>query len=171
MECLVIGAEGSGKSLFVNRIKEIINNSFDENNASENTIPTVGVELNDVIINGLSITLREAGAAISSRWNSYLPHSSLLIFIIDISDQGFLPSALVLLHEMLVYKPYIMHKPVLIVLNKTDCTDVLSIVTARNFLELDELQSQWQNIDIIEGTCIDGTVCFEAIEWIENNLI
>lgn len=173
-ECLILGAESSGKTLFAQRLKAITETQFDASTATESTIATVGVELHHVTINSIAVKLREIGSAISSRWSLYLADCCYLIYLVDISDPGSISSAVVLLHELLVYKNYLSDKPILLVLNKTDSTDEFSREIAINSLRLDELLRDWNSgtgaIDVIIGNAVDGSSCYQALRWLMENV-
>lgn len=170
MECLVLGNTSAGKSLFIRRIREILEDRFDEEVSSEYVQPTIGVDITSITLHGIPLDLREIGGAISSRWNIYLSASANLIYVIDASDNGQLPSALVMLHEILANRAIMRNKPMLIALAKVDMTSSMSIVMARNFLRLQSVLDEWPNVNVIEGSSIDGTLCRKAILWLQTVL-
>ena len=89
----------------------------------------------------------------SSQWSKYLSTCAGLIYVIDISDLGSLATAWTLLLEMLFDpKRDLDDKPILVVLNKMDMTDLVSCHMARNILDLDRLvDSNEFNIQIVSG--------------------
>eukprot|EP01038_Epipyxis_sp_PR26KG_P006702 gene6702-9193_t len=183
MECLVLGGESVGKTLLVKRMKE-------PNTNLESTIPTVGVEITDLNLTlnneediylsrgkeikqiNCSISLKEVGSSISSRWNLYYSQCDCIIFIIDISDCGSLPSSLVLLHEILAYTEVVgmlKNKPISILLNKCDLCDPISLIMAKNFLQLKDLHyyEKLNLINIFQGSCFDNSLPNQAIQWLK----
>ena len=170
-EILVLGAEGSGKSLLIRRVKEHTEGKFSVDTTSESTIPTTGVEIVHVELSSdVSCNVREIGSAISSRWDSYLSESCGLIFAVDVSDLGSLSSALVLLHEILSNTPLMVNKRLLLVLNKTDCVERSSVVLAKNILRLNELQRLWPLMSVRCGSCVSGDICESVIDWMKGCL-
>ena len=88
------------------------------------TIPTIGMEMSNILVDGKNVLFRELGSSMSSRysrievhvfhsicspnmyytqrWATYFPDCSAAIFVVDISDVGWYPNALILLHEVLL---------------------------------------------------------------------
>lgn len=174
-EVLVIGGEQAGKSMFIRRMKEVMHaqqqqQPWDATTSSEATLPTVGVELHTISLNPeQSVNIREIGSALSSRWDSYLPECSHIIFVIDASDFGNLASSMVLLHELLANDTMLVNKPILIAINKTDMVDQQTLLMVNNFLRVDVLR-QNKNISIVYGSCMDGSLCYTTIEWLKKHV-
>lgn len=187
-EILVLGAQGSGKTLFIRNVQNYLENIGNlpcrfcndrivvneivgsHHIASESTIPTVGVELTEIELDKEPFSMREIGAVLCSKWDTYLmdKHCVSLIFIIDISDSGMLGTSLVLLHELLVKQSVTTQKPILIVLNKTDMCNSIAKETNKNYLQLQDLQMQWGNIIIVEGTCLlPWSACEKAVNFLQ----
>jgi GTPase SAR1 family protein len=124
-ELLLLGAAGSGKSIFAQRLRRLLleragRHWADEQKEalkgqdrhalanSEATMPTVGVELSEVELpagagpGGGTWSLREVGGSLAGRWASYLPHCDHVLFLADAADPAGLASAQVLLHEVLL---------------------------------------------------------------------
>mmetsp|Transcript_34107 Transcript_34107/g.49548 ORF Transcript_34107/g.49548 Transcript_34107/m.49548 type:complete len:186 (-) Transcript_34107:1461-2018(-) len=179
LELVIIGAEGAGKSLIAKRLKEIShNNGLDGNDIFplsilNTTIPTVGMEISTIKIDGISVILRELGSSISNRWSSYYPEASGVIFVVDVSDMGWYPNALVLLHEAIAALFITeLQKPLLIALNKLDMCDSTTYTIFRNYFDINKLfdyePPNKRLITICEGSCSDGSVCTEVVKWIQS---
>ena len=168
-EVLVLGGELSGKSIFIRRIVEIVENpiKWDPLQSTEGTFPTLGVELRNITLdNNKSFKFREVGSVLSSKWSSYLEECHLIIFLIDIADLGTVTSSMVLLHELLAHIYLSKGMRVLLCLNKTDLTDQSTTVQASNFLRLPELTRNGK-VELISGSCLDGTLCSQALQWLK----
>lgn len=171
-EVLVVGGEESGKSILIRRIKEILNanDAWNPDESSEATLPTVGVELHTISLSATTfVDIREMGSALSSRWENYLPDCSHIMFLIDTSDFGSLTSSMVLLHELLANDALLLGKPILIALNKVDLVDAQTLVMVNNFLRVEELKKA-EMVTIIGGSCLDGSLCYSAIDWLRKNV-
>lgn len=167
-EILVLGAEGSGKTLLIRRVNETSENKFNIEKSSESTIPTTGVDLMHVEVNpDVACNMREIGSAMSSRWDAYLPDCFGLIYIVDVSDFGSLPSALVLMHEILSNREVMRDKPILLAFNKTDCANDRAVNLCRNMMHLDSTLRDWPNIQTVSGSCVTGSLSIEVIEWMK----
>jgi GTPase SAR1 family protein len=65
-QVLFLGAEGSGKSLLIRRIREVKEQT---ELSAESTVPTTGTEMKTLeIMPSCEVTLREVGASMASRW-------------------------------------------------------------------------------------------------------
>ena len=164
-EILVLGGENAGKSLFIRRMRELLleGHGFDLTLSSESTQPTIGVELCELHLSDCKIEVREIGSTLSSQWAKYIPNCSGIIFLIDVSDPGHLSSVIVLLHEVLSNNSD--NNKVLLGLNKLDLVDKCRLVMARNFLRLSELKTSHPCVEVISGSCMDGSLCIAAMKW------
>jgi GTPase SAR1 family protein len=172
-ELLVLGGEGSGKSLLIRRLKEVLSCTYDPTKSLESTLPTVGVELNSITVpipssptseHMRSFNTREIGSTLSSRWENYIPECSFLIFVVDVFDAGRLAATFVLLHEALSHLPTSV--PVLLCLNKVDMVSQQVLNSAQNFLNLDAIQKEY-NFKILTGSCLNETLATGVINWIQ----
>ena len=141
LEVLVLGAEGSGKSLLIRKLQQLYSNNVEgDEDQSESTIPTVGVDISTFRMNDIEFSVREIGATMASKWNSYIPDCIALLFVIDVSDLGMLASNLVLLYEVLANRHHFRDKPFAILFNKLDLVcDPTSIAVVYNTLRIGDL--------------------------------
>lgn len=171
IECIIIGPEGSGKSLLVKRVKEV--ESYTDTTKLKHpadtmaTQSTIGMDLVSIAWKGKKFKIRELGAAISSRWASYYADCKGLIFVVDMADMGLWATALTQLYECASYAQLWMGKPALLVLNKADMTDIHSQRAVVNFLALDSLRHHmsWSRLDILCGTGVEGALARDILEW------
>ena len=172
VELLILGAEGSGKSLLIRKLKQLctITEEIDEDQ-SESTIPTIGVDISSIEVDGIDLTVREIGGSMASKWHSYIPDSSALLFVIDVSDLGMLASNLVLLYEVVAYENILKDKSFAILFNKMDLvSDPKSIAVVYNTLRIDDLRTE-NNLDIVilSGSSLNkegSSFCVRA--WIQS---
>lgn len=168
-DILFLGPEGCGKTLLMRRIKEVIKSKLskllekDSIFSPESTIPTIGVDLITVDVSEVfSMNLREVGAAMVSRWESYIPSCSCLVFIIDASDVGSIASCYTLLMEIL--SNY--QKPIILTINKIDISEPSNLYFIENILRINEIKRKFFNIYLLRGSALDGTLATVLLEWI-----
>lgn len=142
-----------------------------ENDCSESTIPTVGVDISSIVINEVVLDIREIGATMASKWDSYTPDCSALLFVIDVSDLGMLASSLVLLYEVLSCKHGIQNKPFAIVFNKLDLVaDSSSLAVVYNTLRIEDLMERYSstlNLSLLSGVSLDKQSAPQCVrDWI-----
>jgi GTPase SAR1 family protein len=182
VELLVLGPESSGKSLVIRRLSElcvtnqghveVVSPSTTGDEFSESTIPTVGVNISSIQIGDLSLEIREIGAAMASRWDTYIPDCSALLFVIDTSDMGSLASSLVLLYEVLSNETALKEKPLAILFNKLDLVGdpQTTLNVFYNTLRIDDLisrSSTWKHLVLLSGTALDINGSAKAVrDWI-----
>jgi GTPase SAR1 family protein len=173
VELLVLGPEGSGKTLLIRKFKQLCTQGDEEGDQSESTIPTVGVDISSVDVNGISLDIREIGATMASKWESYYLDCSALVFVIDVSDLGALPSDLVLLHEVLSNRLSLLNKPFAILFNKIDIvSDPSTIAVFYNVLRIEDLQNEncdALNIVLLSGSSLgsnSSALCLQS--WVQS---
>ena len=170
-EILVLGGENVGKSLMIRRILEIVCNPdrWDCEQSNEETLPTVGVELHTVSFGqDKQYSLREIGSSLSSKWESYFCECDHIIFLIDVADFGSVASSIVLFHELLAHEETLNGKKIALGLNKLDIVDSYVFATVYNLMQVDDLIEK--GIDILQGSCMDGSLCRKAIEWLKEKI-
>ncbi len=192
-EIIVLGCEGSGKSLLLRRIKESWitaaktdqhRHKWDLQNMSlemnEMTVPTIGVDLVSLRINSDPFIVREIGSTMSSRWDSYIPHCWALVYMIDASDLGGIAQTMIYLYETFsLTNPQnqellLKGKHVVIVFNKLDLCDESTSEVVCNILRLDELCRDMHgqfSIMKINGHCMDYSLSSSLKEWIVYKLL
>jgi len=194
MEVLILGAEGSGKSLLTRRLAAITTQQHQppqatgtdrggdlylyQEHEAEATIPTTGVEMTrlevtceDGSVAATCISLREISSGLASRWPNYIEDCRGILFVIDISDMTLVSSAIVLLHEVFAYKHNLVGKSVGIVYNKADiCDAAINANLIDNILRVDELKRQaiknGYDLTILEGSCMDRNLPASVISWL-----
>lgn len=189
VELLVLGPQGSGKSLVIRRLDELnekVQSTTDVvttvgtvDPSSESTIPTVGVNLSHIEFKSpatsstiMKLDVREIGAAMASRWDCYLEDCAALLFVIDVSDLGSLASSFVLLYEVLANKEYLANKPLAILLNKLDLVGdpATSIPIVYHSLRIGDLQRchiDFPQITVLAGSALDLHSSAECVrQWI-----
>lgn len=183
-EVLVLGAESSGKTVFIRRLLEISNIA---NAATLSTstiiipkiqisspldlaaIPTIGVDITNIAIsNDKTLILREIGSALASKYDVYLPQAQAIIYLIDAADIGSTASAMILLYEILSYKQCLSNKTIAIIMNKIDLCDHGSTIAQMIRLESIKTKCQENSIQIIEysGSSTDYEIASKVFEWL-----
>ena len=174
-ECLVIGGEGSGKSILIRRMKELQQSASSSSTSSSiyeafnpSTQPTVGVDLIDVEWKGRGVKLRELGSAISSRWSAYFKEANMVVYLVDTADIRQWSNALIQLYDMTSYKEEWTGKDLLIVMTKTDISAVAQQSACLSFLKLPnpELHKIWRRVKIIFGSCLENELATAVLEWL-----
>lgn len=192
-DILVLGSEGSGKTLLVNRLSSYVklkptangvngppeinthlSHDFgihEESIKSMATIPTIGVEMTTIELSGSKerIILREVGTSMASMWHEYFEDSLAVIFVIDGSDFGSLASAWVLLLEILSEQKLLTGKHIMITISKLDMCEDYAYDLILNTLRLEDLKESSSNlhIDFCKGSSDDYSLAEQLFKWIQ----
>eukprot|EP00039_Didymoeca_costata_P030763 m.31231 g.31231 ORF g.31231 m.31231 type:complete len:278 (+) comp8294_c0_seq1:58-891(+) len=130
----IIGLDGSGKSCVFNTLKK---------EPEEETAPTLGFGMDVCKVKGCVVTVFDLGGAgkIREIWGRYYAEIHGAIFVVDSSDTERLQEVKELFHKVRNHE-FLRSKPILILCNKQDSTDALSVeeICKRcEFEERDEL--------------------------------
>jgi signal recognition particle receptor subunit beta len=151
MEILLLGTSSSGKTVLVRQLRQLCqkttkkkrkhnpNNTDASTAVNFNTKPTVGVELDTLIIDKrTTITIREVGSPMAPMWSAFHGGCSALLFLIDTSDLCIPEAAVELWHTL--NSKQLQGKPILIVGTKKDIPSLLSEDDILRYLRFDELK-------------------------------
>ncbi|XP_067120068.1 ADP-ribosylation factor-like protein 16 [Centruroides vittatus] len=159
---LCLGPSGSGKTVLLKTLQEDIYSDVEE---LPSTIPTVGTNIINVKTNNNnSVTVHELGGEMAPIWDNHLNSCQHLLYVIDISNLQQVSCACILLLEILS-KLELENMRVLIVLNKTDAMNTLTMNEMKGLLRLDDISKYAkQRIDVVETSCVLG----EGLEFIRD---
>ena len=129
----------------------------------------MSVDISSVDVNGISLEIREIGATMASKWESYYLDCSASVFVVDVSDLGALPSDLVLLHEVLSNRLSLFNNPFAILFNNMDIvSDPSTIAVFYNVLRLEDFQNEncnGLNIILLSGSSLgsnSSALCLQS---------
>lgn len=179
MECLLIGAEGSGKSLLLRRLKWLSQQQLYKAKKSAKapplpaapaTIPTVGTNLEALDVDTKrNVTVRELGGAMAPIWSESYDDCRSVIFLVDRSNTMHLSASTILLLEALSADA-LKNKPFLLVLGKSDLPNIVNLRETSNILRLDDMkQTCSQSIDVTEASGYNGEGIHYILQWISSH--
>ncbi|SAM03325.1 hypothetical protein [Absidia glauca] len=131
MELTLVGLQNSGKTTLVN---VIASGQF-----MEDTIPTVGFNMRKVTKGNVTMKLWDIGGQprFRSMWERYCRGVNAIVFVVDSADHTKLEAASNEL-KALLEKPQLANIPMLVLGNKNDLEDALSV---KQLIEVLHLQS------------------------------
>lgn len=173
-QLLVLGSEGVGKTVMLKRLQTLtaqqnLAQALHKQDLGEapSTIPTIGVNLVTVTYNRKKYTFRELGGAMGPIWNNYFKDASYLVYIIDTANQTQVASSCIQLLEVLASKQT-QHMSVLLIFNKIDSPDRLSMSEISALLRLREISaSASQDITVLECSFREGAGLTEILKWLQ----
>jgi GTPase SAR1 family protein len=134
----------------------------------EGTTSTVGVDIVDFTLENKHFKITELGGTTFSRWFSYYENCNGIIFVIDMSNMGTWPNAMVALPETISYEDQLSEKPMLLLLNKKDACDSMTFKTGENLLNINEIVLERKNTTVIGGSSFDSVFIDKVADWIRN---
>ena len=137
---LFLGLDNAGKSTLLFQLKD---KSFKE------TVPTVGLNVEQITYRGLSLTLWDVSGQATRLWKHYFDKINAIIFVVDSADRDRMSKAQEELHRV-IQDEELSQAPILIFANKQDVAGALTEQEVYEQLHLHE---------IAEGRLKD--VCFQ----------
>lgn len=168
IKVLVIGAEGTGKSLLIKELNCMSSSDIQTNHDSiPSTVPTVGSNIVNISMKNLQVELREIGGSMAPIWKNYYEDANAIIFVIDKSNH-FQNSASCMLLLSALSNSKIDGKPVLILLNNSDWQCNILSSELRNILRIDDI-IKTSNCDLVfqECSCVSRHGLTDVIKWLE----
>lgn len=161
---LCIGLDNSGKSTVVNHLKP-------EASKVANITPTIGFSAEIFSHANISFTVFDMSGQgrYRSLWEHYYKNVEAIIFVLDSSDKLRLLVAKdefdqVLQHPDIKGRPL----PILLLANKMDLRDTLSVVACSKALELDKVRDR--TFHICATNALSGEGLQEAVEWLTEQI-
>ncbi|KAJ3267717.1 ADP-ribosylation factor-like protein 8B, partial [Borealophlyctis nickersoniae] len=128
MELTLVGLQDSGKStlLHVIALGHLLGNQSGA--FREDMIPTVGFNMRKVTMGAVVMKLWDVGGQARFRpmWERYCGGANVIVFVVDSADHAKIPAAKTELHTLLG-KPQLANIPVLVLGNKNDLRNALSV--------------------------------------------
>ena len=181
-ECLILGAEGTGKTLLLKKLVSKTSRTKTTRTVGDSTslesrcdgilptIPTVGTNIEDLqLAKGVSCKLREYGGSMAPLWNSAYSRCSMVIFVVDASNSTQISASTMLLLDVLTAKA-LEKKPALIFFNKMDSQFGMSLVELKSVMRLgDVVRNATQKVKVVQGSCATEGSLDSILEWIMEN--
>ena len=131
------------------------------------TIPTIGINFESIVFNGVSITFLDIGGGfkIKELRNNYFPSSDAIIFLIDSSLPIEDDYSKYNVEELKMCVQVIEDKPLLIAITKIDKRKVSTFDIIKAY-QLDNLYQRKKKFGIIECSCVTSEGIKEIEYWL-----
>ncbi|XP_060096196.1 ADP-ribosylation factor-like protein 10 [Heteronotia binoei] len=161
-QVLVLGLDGAGKSSVLHYVSSI--------EAKRCTSPTEGFNSVQFQDSGLQVDLLEVGGSqnLRSYWNQFLSKAHILVFVVDAADGPRLPSAQQELHYLLAEDAQL---PLIVLANKQDKKDALSVAELHKELALHTLNNQREFFLLPTSATYAGLGTANSVLHLKNLLI
>ena len=169
LQVLVLGAEGTGKTLLLKRIQNSIPDVSDEPQAFDtvpSTVPTIGTNIVTAMFNRKKFNFRELGGAMAPIWKNYFNESNAVIFMVDTTN-NFQVSASTILFMDVLKSDDLANLPILLVYNKIDLHSSLTVKELKFVQRVDELQQKISpQLKIVECSLKTGVGLGAVRDWV-----
>ncbi|XP_078427346.1 ADP-ribosylation factor-like protein 16 isoform X1 [Cetorhinus maximus] len=168
--CLLLGVTGVGKTLLLKRLyKMSLKESTDELGEPPPTLPTVGTNLTDIMVNKKRITIRELGGCMAPIWPSYYRDCEAVIFMIDAANPTQVSSSCIQLLSVLTAEQ-LQQTSILILFNKVDLSCYMSLVEMKSLFRMDDIIAcAKQHISVLKVSAWDGRGLDEVFKWLHSH--
>ena len=158
---LLLGLDNAGKTAILYSLKLGEKISY--------TVPTIGFNLEEIQIAGLTIKMWDLGGQTKLRelWPHYFGQSDAVIFVIDSNDTERLPLVKTELHVLMSHKE-LNNKPFLILANKQDLPRALHKDELSVELGLDSVS--WLSWKIVECSATQNNRAKIGVEWLSDQM-
>jgi small GTP-binding protein len=159
----VIGLDSAGKTTMLNYLR------FEKN---IETLPTIGVNVEVLKRENVNLSIFDLGGQLHFRnlWGTLMKGSSAIIFVIDSADRERVEEAKNELWSVLL-TPEFPDAPLLVVANKQDLENAMTIQEIMEEFELDKLEKMGNRSWHIQPTiATKGEGVEEAIKWVAMEL-
>ena len=129
---LILGLDGAGKTSILNRLA---NRDFVA------TVPTVGLNVEQIVYKNMSIAFWDLGGAATLLWKHYYQNTDAIIFVIDSTDRERIDSAREEMLNMLKDAD-LTNCPLLVYANKQDKEGAINIDELSISLEFDKFNKK-----------------------------
>jgi len=157
---LILGLDNAGKTTILYRMQM---------GTLIQTLPTVGLNVEELKCNGLKLTVWDLGgqATIRPYWKLYYHNTGALVFVVDAADGRRLSVARQELSAML-QEEELKRIPVLIFANKMDVEGALPLSHITEQLHLTEIRDRPWHIQ--PSSAVEGRGLAEGFTWLTNLL-
>ncbi|XP_062522622.1 uncharacterized protein LOC134197338 isoform X2 [Corticium candelabrum] len=157
---LMMGLDAAGKTTVLYKLKlgEVVT-----------TIPTIGFNVETVQYKNINFTSWDVGGRDKIRplWRHYFQQTDAVVFVVDSNDRERLPDSREELH-MLLKEEQLENALILVVANKQDLPNALSVNEIQKELGLDKLSSHTWFIQGAVATA--GYGLYEGLDWLVSQL-
>ncbi|KAG8936673.1 ADP-ribosylation factor protein 3 [Tulasnella sp. 419] len=174
---IIIGLDNAGKTTILEKIKTLYNQT--PGLAPDKIAPTVGQNIGKITLPSTILQFWDLGGQrdIRSIWEKYYDECHAVVYVVDASDKARLDEGWEVFDTVLA-SPKILNVPLLLLANKQDVPDALTVEEIRENHEAwwqRKYQSQdWDkeqpqrvaSLDVMGVSGLEGTGIKQAVDWL-----
>ncbi|KAI5120348.1 hypothetical protein M0805_009423 [Coniferiporia weirii] len=179
---IILGLDGAGKTTFLERVKSLYTGL--PGLPPDKIGPTVGQNMGKITLPSTILQFFDLGgqSGIRNIWHRYYDDCHAVVYIIDAADRERLNEGWEVFDSVLS-APKILHVPLLLLANKQDAQDSLSVEEIRESYEqwyqgkkdsarrmygeeTDQRQERFASLDVMAVSALEGTGVRAAVDWL-----
>ncbi|KAL5507377.1 ARL3 [Sanghuangporus vaninii] len=179
---IILGLDGAGKTTFLEKVKSIYTGA--PGLSPDQIGPTVGQNMGKITLPSTVLQFFDLGGQTGIRniWPKYYDDCHAVVFIIDAADRERLNEGWEVFDSVLS-SPQILHVPLLLLANKQDAPESLSVEEIRESYEgwyqgkkdsarrtygeeADRRHERFASLDVMGVSALEGTGVNAAVDWL-----
>ncbi|CCM03208.1 uncharacterized protein FIBRA_05332 [Fibroporia radiculosa] len=181
---IILGLDGAGKTTLLEKIKTLYNDT--PGLAPDKIGPTVGQNMGKITLPSTILQFWDLGGqrGIRSIWHRYYDDCHAVVFVLDAQDRERLGEGWEVFDSVLS-SPKILGVPLLLLANKQDSPQSLSVEEIRNGyeewyqskqdaarrqygdeIELEQRRDRFASLDVMGISALEGTGVRAAVDWL-----
>ena len=165
----MLGCEGSGKTLLCRQLERWCSSAAAATAQAidSKTVPSVGVELLELLHGNRRFSVREVGGVMQPVWYRYFEGCSAVVFVADSSSAAAASSASIEWYNLLAARA-LRGTPTLLLLNKRDHPTALPQPTLQLLLRTPECELHMRGLPVamLSISALTGEGMGSFLEWI-----
>ncbi|KAG9002569.1 ADP-ribosylation factor protein 3 [Tulasnella sp. JGI-2019a] len=174
---IIIGLDNAGKTTILEKVKTLYNPI--PGLSPGKITPTIGQNVGKITLPSTVLQFWDLGGQrdIRTIWSKYYDECHAVAYVVDASDRARLDEGWEVFDTVLS-SPQILHVPLLLLANKQDAPDALSVEDIRehyegwwqrrhqNGWEGNDGQERVASLDVMGVSALEGTGIKEAVDWL-----
>ncbi|CAH9141257.1 unnamed protein product [Cuscuta epithymum] len=162
---LILGIDKAGKTTLLEKLKSQFLNI--EALPPDRIVPTVGLNIGRVEVSNSKLVFWDLGGqpGLRSIWEKYYEEAHAVLFVVDAACPSRFEDAKSALEKVLRHEE-LQGAPLLIVANKQDLAEAVSVEELDRYLDLKKLDERVYNYQAVSA--YEGTGIKESVNWLVN---
>lgn len=160
---LILGIDKAGKTTLLEKVKSQYSNL--EGLPPDRIVPTVGLNIGRVEVSNTKLVFWDLGgqSGLRSIWEKYYDEAHAVIYVVDAASPGRFEESKSALEKVLQHED-LQGAPLLILANKQDLQEAVSIDELARYLDLKKLDERLYTYQAVSG--FDGLGIKESVNWL-----
>ncbi|KAL2540140.1 GTP-binding protein 1 [Abeliophyllum distichum] len=160
---LILGIDKAGKTTVLEKLKSQYSNL--EGLPPDRIVPTVGLNIGRIELSNTKLVFWDLGGqpGLRSIWEKYYEEAHALIYVVDAASPSRFEDSKSALEKVLLHED-LQGAPLLILANKQDLAEAVSVEELSRYLDLKKLDERLYTFQAVSA--IDGLGIKESVNWL-----